>query len=106
RPIRTESEAPPGRKAQAVELAGNRHTIQVVATRDRREEHLLVLATDVTHGVDAPGSFLPGAVPQCLERNGELRLPAALGHAATDDPVGIPIEIESAAIPLARLPFS
>ena len=85
--------------------------MQVVAARNRRQEHLLVLAADVAHGVDAPGPLLPRVVPQRPERDGEFRLPSPVRSLRAHDPVRVPAHVEAGApaapaAGLAGLPFS
>jgi hypothetical protein len=48
----------------------------------------------------------PGVVPQRFERDGELRLPSALGGLRADSPVGVPVQVEAAAVALSRLAFA
>ena len=87
---------PPGREAEAVQLAGDRDAMERVAAGHRRQEDLLILPPDNPHDVDPPDAVLARGIAQGLERDLELGLPSARGGLGADGEVGVPVRVESA----------
>ena len=81
-------------RLQADQAAGQADARQRIRFRDRRPEHLLVLAADVPHEVDAP-RLLPGVgEAQRGERDGDLRRPAIVGDRRRDVPDPVPVLVD------------
>ena len=86
----------PGRHVEARHLCRQRDAVNVEAARNRRQVDLLILVADVPHDVEAPRPIEAGLVAQGLQRNRQLRFPAALGDLRAHGPIAIPVRIEGA----------
>src|SRR5258707_10726563 len=94
-PVRLELEVEPMvERLQADQAARLADARQAVGFRDRRPEHLLVLAADVPHEVDAPGLLRGIGKAERGERNGDLRGPAVVRDPRRDLPDAVPVFVD------------
>ena len=101
--VRDELHVAPRGQAQAAQLAGHRHAVEVVAARHRRQEDLLVLPPDVAHHVDAPRALRrPGcSAASCSGMANSASQPRSVISRA-DGPVGVPVGVEPADLAALR----